>query len=96
MNPFWGSDGELVESPVITVSNYLVNPREITVEQYQKCVEAGVCGEVASPYMWPQFRQRSVRVTWEDARRFAGWLAVGYCQRQSGSLRPARVVLTVT
>jgi formylglycine-generating enzyme required for sulfatase activity len=85
-------DGESDEKPVhtVTLRAFLMSKTEVTVGQYRKCVEAGVCTQPQweSCYLWdgskwnlgvaPQSlrgdQQPVVCVDWGQARTFAKWV----------------------
>jgi formylglycine-generating enzyme required for sulfatase activity len=67
-------DGASNERPVheVTVSSFEMTKTEVTVAQYEACVEAGVCSELDCSQDGDHYPV--VCVSWGQARTFAKWL----------------------
>jgi formylglycine-generating enzyme required for sulfatase activity len=68
-------EGDDDEKPVHTVNldAFYIDKYEVSVAQYQKCVDAGACAE---PFTWPAFSEPNapvVGVTWNDAANYCAW-----------------------
>lgn len=73
-------DGDDDEKPVHTVNltAYYIDKYEVSVAQYRRCVEAGICAE---PFTWPAFSEPNapvVGVTWDDAKNYCEWVGARF------------------
>ncbi len=70
------ADGGASERPVRNVTvdqSFAIGKFEVTVGQYQACVDAGYCNRIRDSE--PGDADRPMQnVSWNDAERFAGWL----------------------
>ncbi|MBM4290192.1 MAG: formylglycine-generating enzyme family protein [Deltaproteobacteria bacterium] len=71
-------DGDSDEKPIhtVTLRAFLMSKTEVTVGQYRKCVEAGVCSEPSSWSSNPGSKENHpvTGVDWGQARTFAKWV----------------------
>jgi len=72
-------DGEIDEKPThkVTLKDFYMSKTEVTVGQYKKCVEAGICSELTEECNFG-FSDRDNHpincITWKQARTFAKWV----------------------
>lgn len=84
---FMGGNANWHEQPVhpVTLSPYCIDQREVTVGDYQRCEQSGVCSKIliVPKLTWSdRCLQRSPEhdelprncVTWRQARRYCAWL----------------------
>ncbi len=71
-----GSELPLDEGPLRTVTfakPFAVAKFELTFAEWDHCVNAGACPPAASPE-WGRGSQPVVQVSWNDAKKYVGWL----------------------
>jgi formylglycine-generating enzyme required for sulfatase activity len=69
-------DGKPAMAPIVTVKvtrTLAVMRNQVTVADYQRCVEAGACSMVAQGTVTPD--RPVVKVSWRDAQAYASWLS---------------------
>ena len=75
--PFWrgfGSRNDVFSYAPrerITLDRYWLDRNEVSIQQYDRCVNAGACRRVRTEQDSPEMP--ITRVTWEEARRFCSW-----------------------
>jgi formylglycine-generating enzyme required for sulfatase activity len=61
----------------VTLSDFELDVTEVTVERYQRCVSAGICGRPGFPTGDPRFALPNLPVThvsWDDAASYCQWV----------------------
>ncbi len=67
--------GEDEERPVHTVNlpSFYMQEHEVTWNQYQPCIDAGVCSK-QSDAGWGKDNRPVIRISWNDVQSYIGWL----------------------
>ena len=73
-----GADEPAATGPEVTINTFWLSKREITVAQYQQCVEVGACSATSAPYdcyQGPEQLELPINcVSWFQARQFSLWV----------------------
>ncbi|HBS05546.1 MAG TPA: sulfatase [Leptospiraceae bacterium] len=70
-NPEWKDEHPKAK---VEVSTFLIDRREVTTAEYQKCTKAGACKKVISNYLHMRDAEMpQVKVSWYDARKYCQW-----------------------
>ena len=63
----------------VTIAPFAIGKTEVTFAQWDACVSAGGCSRRPADNGWGRGARPVMRVSWEDAQEYVGWLS-----RQSG------------
>jgi formylglycine-generating enzyme required for sulfatase activity len=58
----------------VTIAPFAIGKREVTMQEWDACVAAGVC-TATSDTGWGRGTRPAINVSWEDANRYVDWLA---------------------
>jgi Sulfatase-modifying factor enzyme 1 len=69
---------EAIESPRhrVALASFAAGKYEVTFDEWDTCVRAGGCREIADDGGWGRGRRPVRKVTWNDAREYVAWLAL--------------------
>ena len=74
-----GRDSDEGPQRRVTIAPFAIGKTEVTFAQWDACVSAGGCSHRPDDKGWGRGARPVMRVSWEDAQEYVGWLS-----RQSG------------